>query len=153
MSAEPMSPERLAAAREVVASGMPMANERAADLLAEVDRLRSDPVRQAEGVTPEDIAAQRAKGWPDFHPEDFCHRCGRPNIQSWFVASPLWNAAIRNEDGTVRDGYPPSEIICPQCFTQADEAMLGGGYRTWELVPERVHGGAALSGEHPEQQT
>jgi hypothetical protein len=42
MSAEPMSPERLAAAREVVASGMPMANERAADLLAEVDRLRSD---------------------------------------------------------------------------------------------------------------
>ena len=34
MSAEPMSPERLAAAREVVASGMPMANERAHTPLA-----------------------------------------------------------------------------------------------------------------------
>ena len=151
-----MSDERLAEIRKVVTKQagwmkVPESSMRTIEreLLAEVDRLRSDPVRQAEGVTPEDIAAQRAKGWPDFHPEDFCHRCGRPNIQSWFVASPLWNAAIRNEDGTVRDGYPPSEIICPQCFTQADEAMLGGGYRTWELVPERVHGGAALSGEHP----
>lgn len=57
MSAEPMSPERLAAAREVVASGMPMANERAADLLAEVDRLRSDPVRQLATELPADVTA------------------------------------------------------------------------------------------------
>ncbi len=27
---------------------------------------------------PTAIAEQRTKGWPDFHPEDFCHRCGHP---------------------------------------------------------------------------
>jgi hypothetical protein len=25
------------------------------------------------------IAAERAAGWLNFHPEDFCHRCGRRN--------------------------------------------------------------------------
>ena len=108
-----------------------------ADLLAEVDRLRSDleAARAVDVVV--DIPAQRAAGWPDFHPEDYCHRCGRPNLQSWFVASDLWNAAMRGPDGAVIEGYPPSEIVCPQCFSQADERLLDGGYRTWQLVSER----------------
>lgn len=87
-------------------------------------------------MTPEQIAQQRAAGWPDFHPEDFCHRCGRRNLTSWCVNSRLWNAAIRQPDeANIREGYPTSEIICPQCFDEAD-VDVAGTYRTWRLVPE-----------------
>lgn len=92
------------------------------------------PSKFTEGVTLQDIADQRDRGWPDFGPESFCHRCGRPNVTSWHVDSELWNAAVRKPDGTPIDGYPNSEIICLPCFTKAYDALGGEGYYcVWEL--------------------
>ena len=79
----------------------------------------------ADQVTPDDIIEQRKKGWVDFDPEDYCHRCGRPNI-SWFVDSPLWNSADI-------EGEIPSGIICPQCFV---EKVGLAEMITWELKPD-----------------
>ncbi len=45
------------------------------ELAAEARRLKGDPTSK----TSDEINAQRDAGWPDFHPEDYCHRCGRPN--------------------------------------------------------------------------
>lgn len=84
-------------------------------------------------VEVEEIAEQRRLGWPDFHPEDYCHRCGGRN-RSWFVASDRFNAAFG----------PPSEhpyqgIVCTGCFVEAHEAATGLR-TTWELVPaEHFH--------------
>ena len=39
------------------------------------------------------MATQRAAGWPDWHPEDYCHRCGGRNA-SWHVDSDRFNAAM-----------------------------------------------------------
>jgi len=61
-----------------------------------------------ESVSPDAIVEQRAKGWPDFHPEAFCHQCGRPNIHSWF--SPEWVALAGSHGG----------ILCPVCFAALD---------------------------------
>lgn len=82
-------------------------------------------------MNPRDIVEQRAAGWPDFHPEDFCHRCGHRNVLRWHAPNELWNAVIRNEDGTVREGYPISEIICPRCFAEACEEIEDG--TIWEF--------------------
>lgn len=77
-------------------------------------------------VTPQGIAEQRAKGWPDYHPERYCHRCGRRNIRSWWVESPLWNEAVAElPRGTV-------EILCPPCFTELWEQANGIAV-SWEL--------------------
>ena len=95
--------------------------------MADPDRL-ADTVR----VTPEEIVAQRAKGWPDFHPEDFCHRCGNRNC-NWYAESPLWNEVM----GDGRD-EEASGIVCPTCFTQlATEHFLGSKWRItgWLMVP------------------
>lgn len=60
-------------------------------------------------VAPDEIERQRQRGWPDFHPEDFCHRCGRPNC-SWWAASDAWNVATANvERGRLT-------VLCPPCF-------------------------------------
>lgn len=49
----------------------------------------------------------------DTHPEDYCHKCGGPNI-SWHVDSADWNRVMRT------NGVEESnEIICPLCFVQA----------------------------------
>ena len=91
----------------------------------------SDPVmrsRPTEGypgryhsVDATDIAAQRAAGWPDFHPEDFCHRCGCQNV-SWYIDSDAWNPVMRG--GTV-DGWEWQEIICIPCFIELAEDHHG----------------------------
>ena len=67
----------------------------------------------SEHKTTDEINAQRDAGWPDFHPEDYCHRCGRPN-GNWFIdlGEPEWYA--------VTGGIG---IVCPSCFM----AMDGGG--------------------------
>lgn len=80
-------------------------------------------------VDPAAIVEQRAKGWPDFHPEDYCQRCGHRNMGSWFVAGTLWEAAKMAREGD----WPGSDIVCPQCFTEAFEAATGLGV-TWELT-------------------
>ena len=82
----------------------------------------------APSVTIEEIDEQRRKGWVDFHPEDYCHRCGGRN-PSWSVDSDRFNAAFG----------PPSEhpyqgIVCPGCFVEAHEAATGLTC-SWELVP------------------
>jgi len=59
-------------------------------------------------VTLAEIDAQREKGWPDFHPEDYCHRCGGRNVYSWHAPDDVWNTVVAGRW---------QEIICPQCFT------------------------------------
>ena len=71
-------------------------------------------------VLPSEIVRQRQSGWPDFHPEDFCHICGRRN--------PVWSAPA--EDWTaVVDGH--GGIFCPSCFAQLYEAATGVPNALW----------------------
>lgn len=76
-------------------------------------------------ATPEQIIAQRAKGWPDFHPETYCHRCGRPNVRAWYAPGDLWNQVM-----------PDDGIVCPQCFAVQAERVLGD-VTGWRLTPRR----------------
>lgn len=89
----------------------------------ELERLRGD------GVDPAAIVEQREKGWTDFHAERYCHRCGRPNIWSWFTENALWNAAEGDDSG----------ILCPVCFVADYERATGQQERiTWRVVPENA---------------
>lgn len=63
-------------------------------------------------MTPELIEEQRAKGWVDFHPEDYCHKCGRPNIKAW--TSPEWEQLTGDHGG----------IWCPVCFAELDPEAI-----------------------------
>lgn len=58
-----------------------------------------------QSVLPSDIVQQRQLGWPDFHPEDFCHVCGRRN-PVWSAPAADWDAVINGHGG----------IFCPSCF-------------------------------------
>jgi hypothetical protein len=78
-------------------------------------------------VTLAQIDEQRALGWPDFHPEHFCHRCGGRNL-SWWVDSDRFNAAF----GTT---HPYNGFVCPGCFADAHEKATGLT-TTWMLVPD-----------------
>ena len=71
------------------------------------------------------IAEQRAKGWPDLHPEDFCHRCGHRNL-SWYVDSALWVEAWAQAEPGIQS------VLCPQCFAELWERATGLRI-TWEL--------------------
>lgn len=71
-------------------------------------------------VSELDLANQRDKGWTDFHPEDFCHRCGYPNV-SWYIDSSVWNPIMR---GPVNWG-DWQEIVCIPCFIEVAEAIFG----------------------------
>lgn len=62
------------------------------------------------------------------HPEDFCHKCGRPNVV-WFAPNELWNKAVREV------GAP--EILCPVCFVQLAEVT--GISAVWKVAPEGYH--------------
>jgi len=99
----------------------------------------TDPMmrsRPAEGypsrylsVDTADIAAQRSSGWPDFHPEDFCHRCGHQNT-SWRIDSDAWNPVMRGGDA---DGWGRwQEIICIPCFIELAEEHHGA--RVWRVA-------------------
>lgn len=88
--------------------------------------------RPFASVLPEEIIRQRALGWPDFHPEDFCHRCGRRNVTSWGADAEAWKVATRNrERGT-------ADILCPSCFVVLHEQETGD-WSHWHLTLE-VHG-------------
>lgn len=78
-------------------------------------------------VTLDEIARQQADGWPDFHPEDFCHRCGGRNVSSWYVDSAHFAAAL---------GAVPAwqGIVCPGCFVVLHERATGQQC-TWKLEP------------------
>ena len=73
-------------------------------------------------VTIREIQDQRAKGWTDFHPEDFCHRCGGRNL-SWWIDNDAWNAVMRPEGPD--SPWQWNEIICPACFADVFEAKFG----------------------------
>ena len=67
---------------------------------AAVDTSRVEPTQ------PVPAAAAR-------HPEDYCHRCGGPNV-TWSAPSPLWNQIMRG--GSINGDWEFDEIICPTCF-------------------------------------
>lgn len=72
-------------------------------------------------IDPATIPAHRAAGWPYFHPEHFCHRCGERNPSWW---TPEWDA-IRG------DHYVT--IVCPSCFC-ALHAVTTGERTPWRLI-------------------
>lgn len=84
---------------------------------------------QPPSVTLAQIREQRSKGWPDFDPEDYCHRCGGRNPSSWFVDSDRFNTAF----GPPMN-HPYNGIVCPGCFVEAHEAATGLTV-SWHLVP------------------
>lgn len=60
------------------------------------------------GIDPALIVAERERGWVNFHPEDYCHRCGRRNVV-WFA--PEWPVVMAEQ---------PWTILCPSCFIARD---------------------------------
>lgn len=80
-------------------------------------------------VTAEYIAGQREAGWPDIHPEDYCHKCGTRNMlwvasrEDWLAATSAWATE------TGREG-----ICCPQCFAEMHEEQADGRV-VWVLTP------------------
>lgn len=79
-------------------------------------------------ISPFSIKVQRSTGWPDIHPEDYCHLCGTRNVKAWHAPLDLWAA--------VRDQFPPSGIVCPQCFTEAVERT--GLVVVWSVAPDSL---------------
>jgi len=79
-------------------------------------------------VTINEIDAQRELGWPDFHPEDFCHRCGNRNI-SWSVDSDRFNVAMGRHYTHRWNG-----IICIACFVELHEQATSLRC-SWALQP------------------
>lgn len=84
-------------------------------------------------INQELLDAQRAKGWTDWHPEDYCHRCYEGNV-SWYVDTPPWTDVMRGGDA---DGWGKwQEIICIPCFTAlADEHY--GAKQAWTITRDR----------------
>ena len=95
-----------------------------------LDRIWSGiPDEMPVSVTPDDIERQRSLGWPDFHPETYCHRCGGKNVRSWFVESDRFYAAVEAL------GLNVGAIVCPGCFVVGHELATSLGC-TWRLVPD-----------------
>lgn len=57
------------------------------------------------------------------HPEDYCQRCGGPNVV-WFAPNELWNQVMGSGDG----------IVCPVCFVKAAERV--GISAVWCVTPD-----------------
>ncbi len=76
-------------------------------------------------VLPEEIVRQRQLGWPDFHPEDFCHRCGRRN-PVWYADAALWNegTAGRREETGRDSGLVPVLLRGPSRAAERETAGL-----------------------------
>lgn len=113
----------------------------AADLraaLAVVQGGTDTPAPEAcDRVTPGQIEEQRRKGWTDWGPERYCHKCGHRNTLAWYVNSRVWNQVLRTPDGMNKAGWPGAEIVCVTCFTgEADRVLFPGSYGLWELVLE-----------------
>src|SRR5690606_34436776 len=73
------------------------------------------------------LPTQKELGWPGFHPEDFCHRCGIRNV-SWSVGSDLWSHIMGPEETIKWDG-----IICVACFSELFEIQYPK--ISWKLEP------------------
>ena len=71
-------------------------------------------------IDPDEIKRQRLLGWPDLHPEDYCHKCGVA-FESWFTDRETWltaTSAWAAETG--REG-----ICCVTCFTEMFKTVTG----------------------------
>lgn len=74
------------------------------------------------------------------HPEEYCHRCGGPNI-SWWTPPEAWNPVMR-PGGDDTTEWLWNEIICPTCFGELFEATFP--LTSWLVLPdERTIGGRA----------
>lgn len=99
----------------------------------------------ATAIPISEIARQRSLGWPDFHPEDYCHRCGVANPlwftdrESWLTATAAWAAE------TGREG-----ICCPRCFFEMHEAAVGEAV-IWEIAARRSQGDPMIDPAHRER--
>lgn len=85
-----------------------------------------------QAVLPSEIVRQRQLGWPDFHPEDFCHICGRRN-PVWSAPPAEWNALVDGHGG----------IFCPSCFAQMYESVHGPQCWRFDLWPFDTLDGAS----------
>jgi hypothetical protein len=87
---------------------------------------------------PAEIAAQRNLGWPDFHPEDYCHRCGFP--EPTLVHQHTGRMAHRNNN--MGDGNRPRRHLLHQLLHPHARA----GNRTHHhLATHRVQTGATMT--------
>lgn len=96
-----------------------------------IRRLEHDaPGGMPLSVTLDDLDAQHERGWVDYHPEDFCHRCGNRNV-TWATDGDTWNTVMR--DGGRAEFGPWHEIICIPCFTELADLRAGRGcsWRIW----------------------
>lgn len=92
-------------------------------------RPQSPPIRITQALLNE----QRTLGWPDWHPEDYCHRCFETNV-SWYVDTPEWTDVMRGGDP---DGWGRwQEIICIPCFIALADAHYGNG-QAWTMARDR----------------
>lgn len=85
-----------------------------------------DAAPYVQSVTVEFIDTQRRTGWPDIHPESFCHRCGQRN-PVWHAAPALWN------EGTASRPRGRGDILCPTCFATEYERAYPDAFASWEL--------------------
>lgn len=66
------------------------------------------------------IEAQRLAGWPDIHPEDYCHKCGVA-FEPWFTDRETWLAGTSAWAAqTGREG-----ICCMPCFIEMFKENTG----------------------------
>lgn len=77
-------------------------------------------------VDPSWIKKQRTLGWPDMHPEDYCHRCGI-KIPMWCTDRETWLKAT--SDWALETGR--EGICCFHCLAE----MMPGKPPTWWIVP------------------
>lgn len=87
------------------------------------------PEKMPLRVDPQFMADQRIAGWPDVHPEDYCHKCGDKNML-WYAGRDDWDAATKEwAAATGREG-----ICCPRCFADMHKAATGRSV-IWKLMP------------------
>jgi hypothetical protein len=87
-----------------------------------------EEIGQPMTVALADIDLQRERGWTEFHPEDYCHRCGQRNVQAWFADAATWRPTMQ---------VPKEQwngIVCPQCFTELYAAAFPVPPPIWRLV-------------------
>lgn len=92
----------------------------------------------AQRVDLAEIDAQRVAGWPNFHPEDYCHRCGHRNV-SWYTNNSTWDPVMRGGDPNGWGEW--QEIVCVPCFTELAERLHGPS--TWRVTRD-PHGTEVL---------
>lgn len=81
-----------------------------------------DPMTDPTPATPDEAVALG-------HPEARCQSCGGRNVV-WHAPNPLWNAAVRRQDGSETFG-----ILCPPCFVSVYEDSTGDRGQVWCLHP------------------